>query len=226
MTSSRPLLIKGTSSGFEMSVLKGMLLAFLLIIAPRCLAERIVLAPGGLTVPPGKSQIEFLAASRTLSENYEWVTVGLPDSLMDIEMELERQEFPGGKHHTISLQYSLFGNLFSDMAPAISLGVRDLLDEGSEGRAFYIVGTKTFRPQGSVGDVISKWHLHIGYGTSHIGGAYIGADAYLPYGLVGSTEYVARRLNTSLSLPVFKYVNVEGAILNGEVFYGASISIP
>lgn len=226
MNSNRHRHALGTSSRFIMSILTGTLLAALLILSTICSAERIVLAPGGMTVPPGKAKVEFLAASRTLSENYEWVTVGLPDSLLGIEMELERQEFPGGKHHTVSLQYSLFGNLFSDMAPAVSLGIRDLLDEGSEGRAFYIVGTKTFRPEGAMGNFVSKWRLDIGYGTSHIGGAYIGADAFLPFGLVGSTEYVARRLNTSLSLPVFKYVNVEGAILNGEVLYGASVSIP
>ena len=189
-------------------------------------AERIVLAPGGLTLNPDTAQAEFVVSQRGLGTNDSWVTVGLPNSLLGMELEVERQEQAGHPRHTISLAYSLFGNLFSDIAPAISVGVRDILDNGRDGRAFYAAATKKFVVSESLEKYLRNWQLDAGYGSSHIGGGYVGISGKFAMGFTGSAEYVARRWNLSVKVPVISNLSAEVMSLDGDIFYGANFTLP
>jgi hypothetical protein len=201
------------------------LAGILMLCSHSAFAERIVLAPGGLTLNPDTAQFEFVASQRGLSTNDSWVTVALPNSLLGLELEVERQEQAGHPRHTLSLAYSLFGNLFSDIAPAISVGVRDILDNGRDGRAFYAAATKKFDVSESIGKYLRNWQLDAGYGSSHIGGGYVGVSGKFAMGFTGTAEFAARRWNLSVKVPVIRNLNAEAMSLDGDIFYGANYTV-
>ncbi len=44
-------------------------------------------------------------------------------------------------------------------------------------------------------------------------------------GFTASAEYLARRFNASIALPVIKHLDLKAYMLNGHAFYGASFLI-
>ena len=188
-------------------------------------ADRLVLSPRGIVANPESIQLELLYGTQNLPNNIQWVTVGLSESLLGLELEAERAVNGSQRRTTFSAAYSFVGSAFTDLAPALSIGVRDVLDQGRDGRAFYAAASKTFGLSERQEKFLRKWTMHAGYGTSHIGGVFVGVEGRLSMGFTAAVEFYQRRLNTSVTFPVLRHVNLKAATLNGQLFYGATLSI-
>jgi hypothetical protein len=197
--------------------------AGLLVSGAAARADRNVLAPRGLIAVPNSLGLEYAAMGSNHRNNLEWLTVGMPGQLHGLELEAERFELGGRRQETMSVQYSLTGNAFSDLAPSVSVGVRDLLRRGMEGQALFFAATKTFRLSERQEHVLRDWKLHVGYGTSRLDGVFIGVQGRFTFGFTANAEYVARRFNASLAFPVTKYFNLKAYTLDRDVFYGATL---
>ncbi len=188
-------------------------------------ADRLVLAPRALITVPDSAKIEFAANFAHPSGNIGWLSVGLPDSLNGFEIEAERFELGGRRRETGSIQYSFTGNAFTDLAPALAVGIRDVANRGREGRALFAAATKSIRLSQRQESLVRELKLDAGYGTSHMGGPYIGIQGRFPLGFTASAEYLARRFNASIALTVIKHLDLKAYMLNGHAFYGASFLI-
>jgi hypothetical protein len=194
----------------------------LLVYALPAGADRNVLAPRGLIAVPDSLKLEYAFQASNHRSNLGWLTVGMPSQLYGLELEVERSE-PGGRgRETFSLQYSLTGNAFSDLAPSISVGLRDVLRRGRDGQALFLAATKTLGLSQQQERLLRDWKLHVGYGSSRLGGPFIGMQGRFSFGPTANVEYAARRFNSSVALPVSKYLNLKAYTLDGDLFYGAS----
>ena len=182
-----------------------------------------MLAPRGLITIPNSAKAEFGIRPDRGNDNLEWVSAGLPGSLNGFEVEVERLELGGERNVTGSLQYSFTGNAFTDIAPAFSVGIRDIANNGMEGRALFAAATKTIPLSLVQSRFVRQLWVDAGYGTSHLGGAYIGIQGKLPFGPVLSAEYVARRFNASLAVPLSRHLDLKAYSLNGHAFLGATL---
>lgn len=189
------------------------------------MADRNVLAPRGLIAEPSSLRLEYAALSAGGRTHLGWLTVGWPDEGLGLELEAERFEQGGRRRETLSAQYSLTGNVFSDLAPAVSIGVRDLLNRGRERRAFFLAATKTFGLSRTQERLLREWKLHVGYGSSRLNGPYVGIQGRFTLGFTVHAEYVARRVNGSVAWPVGRYLNLNAYSLDGDLFYGATFTV-
>lgn len=198
-----------------------MFAALATVAAPQARADRNVVAPTGLIAPPNSAKLAFVSRLDSTSTNRGWLTLGLPPD-SGLEIEAERIETNGLQRETFGVQYSLTGNAFSDLAPAISVGVRDALNRAQEGRALYVAATKTLGLSAVQEHVLRDWKLHVGYGTNRMNGAFVGMRARFTLGLIGNVEFFARRLDASVAWPVGRHFNLEAFTIGGDAFYGAS----
>ncbi len=190
-----------------------------------CRADRIVLAPRALTAPAGLIRLESAFLARDGRTNVEWLTVGIPPKDLGLELELERFETPGMHNGTFGLQYTLTGNALSDIAPAFSVGVRDVLNKGLEGRAGYVVVGKTFGLSQAMEHITKDLKAHLGVGTGPMQGLFGGVENHFVGGFTAAADYVGNRFNASLWAPVTRYGQARIYTLSGHVFYGATLSI-
>lgn len=188
-------------------------------------ADRGVLAPIGLVLNPNSARLEYIHMASDGRSNLGWLTVGYPDEALGLELEAERSNLGSRRRETFAIQYSLTGNAFSDLAPAVSVGVRDVLNRGREGRAFFLAATKTFRLSESQEKILRNWKLHLGYGSNRFSGAYIGVEGRLALDLTANLEYLAGRFNAAVALPIARYVRLRAYTLDGDLFYGASVAL-
>ncbi len=198
------------------------LLLCLVIWGGRAGADRIVLAPRGLITSPGSVAFEYATLASGGRTHLAWINLGVPSQQLGLELEAEQYDWGGPQRATFSAQYSLTGNAFSDLAPAVSVGVRDVLNRGPEGRALFLAATKTLGLSRSQEHVVRDWKLDLGYGTSRLDGPYIGLQGRFTLGLLANVEYVARNVNASLALPVGRHLRLNVYTLRGDTFYGAS----
>jgi hypothetical protein len=206
-------------------VIKGLLPTILLSIGPAAVrADRIVLAPRGLITTPGTVRFEYARSASSGRRELGWINLGLTGGLNGVEPEAEHNGRPGTNKQTFSVQYTLTGNAFTDIAPAVSLGLRDALNEGREGRSLFIALTKTFGLSQAQERLLRDFKVHAGYGTSHLGGAFIGLQGRLPGGFTARAEYVARRVNASLALPLAHSLEAKVYSLDGQTYIGAGLS--
>lgn len=188
-------------------------------------ADRNVLAPRGLIAVPNSAQIEFVASAANGHSNLGWLTVGLPIPDVNLELEAAHFELGGKRNETFSLQYSPLGNLLSREAPVVSVGIRDVLRRGPEGQALFVAATKTLGLSQRQERVLRDWKLHLGVGSSRLGGPFIGVQGRFAMGFTVSAEYAARRFNASIAWPVGRRLLLKASVLNGETFYGASFVV-
>lgn len=196
----------------------------MMLVSPAARAERIVLAPGGFVLNPGTATVEYVRQGSQPHDYLGWVTIGVPQQDLGLELEVERLELGGWRRTAVSAQYSLTGNALSDIAPAISVGVRDLGNSGREGRAFYGSLVKTFGMSRAQERVLRDWKLHLGVGTSHLDGVYAGVEGRLAIGVNAAVEYARRKWNASATVPVGKHFSVKAYSLDGTFFYGAELA--
>ncbi len=195
------------------------------LLEMRASGDRIVLAPRGLITTPGAARIEFATLADNSRSNIAWINAGLPQQDLGLELEGEHFELGGQRRETFSLQYTLTGNAFSDFAPAFSVGLRDALNKGREGRSLFAAATKTLGLSLNQEHLIRDLKVHAGYGTSKLGGAYVGLTGRFTLGFTANVEYVAHRFNAEIAVPVARNLQIRGYSLNGDVFYGASLYI-
>ncbi len=188
-------------------------------------ADRNVIAPSGLIVPPNSIKLEGLAAMKDFATNMEWVNIGMPQQVIGLELEAQRFITRGNQRNALSAQYSLTGNAFADLAPAFSVGVKDILRSGLDGRSAYFVMTKTIRLSTSQEKIFKDFKVTLGYGTSHLGGPFGGIQTQLAFGAQLNAEIVAHHINASLALPLSNHFNAKFYNLNREMYYGLSFSL-
>lgn len=188
-------------------------------------AERIVLAPGGLVAAPGSVAAEYVVRSASTRDWFGWVRVGAPRADLGVELELERHQDRGVRGTSLSAQYSVTGNAFSDIAPAISVGMRDVLNEGREGRAVFLSLTKTLGLSRSQERLVSNVRIHAGAGSSHMDGLFAGITARLACGPEIGVEVLRRRANASVSLRVLRYGELRAYSLDGRLYFGGGVRI-
>jgi hypothetical protein len=188
-------------------------------------ADRNILSPSGLIALPSSIKFEAAVLGSNSHSNLDWITIGLPDQLLGWELEAERVERPGFRSHTFSAQYSLTGNAFSDLAPSVSVGIRDVLRQGPEGQALFVAMTKTFGLSRAQERILRDYKVHAGYGTSRLDGPFIGIQGRFVLGFTANAEYVSHKFNASVAFPIVKHLNLKAYSLNGDFFYGASFII-
>ena len=187
--------------------------------------DRNVIAPSGLIVPPNSIKLEGLAAMKDFATNMEWVNIGMPQQIIGLELEAQRFITHGNQRNAISAQYSLTGNAFTDLAPAFSVGVKDLLRTGLDGQSAYFVMTKGIRLSTSQERILRDFKITTGYGTSRMGGPFGGVQTQLAIGAQLNAEFVAHHVNASFAVPLNKHFNAKIYNLNREMYYGLSFSL-
>lgn len=70
-------------------------------------ATRIVLAPGGLVANPSSVAVEYAGRATAARDWLGWVRIGVPQSDLGVEVELERYELRGERGTSLSAQYSI-----------------------------------------------------------------------------------------------------------------------
>jgi hypothetical protein len=149
----------------------------------------------------------------------------MPQQVIGLELEVEHLELGGRRRDTMSVQYSLTGNAFTLEAPAFSVGIRDVLNRGRERQAVFVALTKTIGLSLGQERFLKDFKLHGGLGSSRLEGPFLGFQARLAAGPTVSAEYVARRINASLSVQVFRGVQLKAYTLDKELFWGATLNL-
>jgi len=188
-------------------------------------ADRDVLAPSGLILPPGVIKLEGMASTRDFATNREWLNIGMPQQIIGLELEAERFITHGYQRNGLSAQYSFTGNAFTDLAPAISVGVKDLLRTGLESQAAYIVMTKAIPLSERQEKLVRDFKLTVGYGSSTLGGPYAGFQTKLVNGCQLNAEFVAKQLNASFAIPVCQHWQAKVSSIRRDVFYGIGFTL-
>lgn len=201
----------------------------LLLVASVCgfaRADRVVLAPSGRIVSPGDVRAQGLWLGSAGGVHAFWLNVGVPKDDLGLELEFARESNGCCSRNVASLHYSVISEAFTNnLAPALSVGVHDALNSGSLGRAAYVSLSKTFGLSRSQEKLLGDLRLHAGYGSHGMGGAYIGASCQVAKAFVVSAETYRRRVNALLRVPLSPAVALDAATLDGQTYYGATISI-
>jgi hypothetical protein len=202
-------------------------LSFVVLAGAPCLADRIVLAPTGTIVNPNALRVEYFQAEGNARRNLGRAAFGVPGQLIGLELEVERAALDGRTRETFGFQYSPTGNLLADLAPALSFGVRDVLRRGRDGQAVFVSLTKSVGLSVGQERLLRSFRLHAGYGTSRLGGAFVGMSSVLRLGATVAAEYVAGDVNASLSvpLPLVPGLQARAYTLDGTFFFGAALTL-
>lgn len=207
------------------SVWPSLSLLLILSLCGRVAADRIVLAPGGLILNPGSARTEYAWEASDSRNTISWFNLGPISPSLPVELEAERISIGGRTRGTFSAQYSFTGNALLDIAPTLSVGMRDVLNQGRERQALFLAVTKSFGLSQGQESYIREIKAHAGYGTSRLAGPFVGLEGRFTLGFNASAEYVARRFNFEIGVPVARVFRMRAYTLNGDVFYGASLTI-
>ena len=202
----------------------GMLILWGLLAKSPTGADRIVLAPRGLVARPFSIGAEYAVHPYDPRTDIGWLTVGVPQQDLGLEVELERLSREAESRETFHLQYTLTGNAVADFAPAISVGIRDVLRRGRERQGLFAAATKNIGVPLATERTLQNLKVHVGFGTSAMDGLFAGADARV-LGLSVAAEYYARRFNASVTLPVISNLLLRAYTLDGSTYFGASYSV-
>ncbi len=144
----------------------------------------------------------------------------------DLGLELESEWLWVGKEarNTFHLQYTLTGNGVADFAPALSVGIRDILRSGRELQGGFAAATKNIGVPLAVERTLRNLKVHAGYGSSAMGGLFGGAEARV-LGVWLGVDYLARRVNAAVAVPLFSNLALRAYTLNGSEYFGVSFSV-
>jgi hypothetical protein len=198
-------------------------IVFVVFVAACASADRVVLAPSGRIVLPGDGSAAYLWQASG-GARHGWLTIGIPKDDLGLEVEIERTEARTRAVETLSLQYSVIGEAFTNnMAPSVSVGLRDMPNRGPDGRAAYLSLSKTIGLSESQERILSAVRVHAGYGTDWMGGAYVGASATVLRRADLAAELLARRFNAGLSIRLIGPVSALAHTRNGAGFVGIAV---
>ena len=185
-------------------------------------ADRVVLGPDGMTIAPNSIKAEFNTTFSGRDQNQGWLQYAMP-----IGLEVQTQFFNiANKNRSLSavdLQYPFLSEF--GPAPAVSVGVRDILGTGNEHRSFYVAASKTLPLSDGQLKIAHNFRISAGYGTERMDGLFIGVHSHLKAGLFFDAEFYRRRPNVSLALPLVRNMQARAYSLDGSIFYGLSYSL-
>jgi hypothetical protein len=196
----------------------------LLLTAAAADADRLVLTPRGFITTPGTLRAEYFTAQKG-GRNFGFLSTGLPLGPTVLELEAERADIGNTVRETLHAQYSITGNAFADLAPVVSVGVRDIMNRGRERRAYFVAMSKTIGLSVGQERFVKDLKVHLGLGSSRLEGVFGGVQMRLPFNLEARGEYAARRWNGSVSLPILRNLHARAYTLDGTFFYGGTLNL-
>ncbi len=192
---------------------------------PGARAERLVLAPTGRIVLPGDAAALYLWRDEGKGQMGR-LSLGVPKDDLGLELEVEHVGDGRSEVQTLGAQYSVISEAFTNnMAPAVSVGVLDLPNRTSFGRAWYLSMSKTMGLSASQERWLGLLRIHAGYGSHRMGGAYVGASVQVARRLDLAAEVYARRLNASARLWIAPPVALVAQSHNGRGWVGAELRL-
>jgi hypothetical protein len=138
-----------------------LLTLLLLFSVSAAYADREIFIPIGNKVPMGSARLEYFDFPAGNNRYDAFAAFGLTKS---IEAEFQLDQFSSNATlGTFSTSYTFF-NPIVDAVPAISVGVRDIMDKTSTGRFAYFAGTYRKSVPGAEGADISEFNFGLGIG--------------------------------------------------------------
>ncbi len=195
-------------------------LCFLLASAVYSRADRIVLSPDGNTLPPRAFKIEAAYSPNRDALDRGWLQVS---TVQGIELEAHGVGNSDRLRFGFNLQYPLLTDFGA--YPAVSLGVRDLFNTGSESRALYLAVAKTVPLSDRQLRTVREFKLNAGVGTERIGGLFAGAQARFAAGFTLYAEIYRRRANFSVGLPLVRNLQAKAYSLDGTPSFGLTYTL-
>jgi hypothetical protein len=199
------------------SVLTGGLLA-----AGMAKADRVIFTPEGAPLPPDSVKLEYLIKPERRNSSFAWAQYSSPEG---IELEFNRVDRASDpkNRYSFNIQYPMLQDLGA--TPALSLGVRDLMQTGQERLSFYFSIGKSV----PLSDRQAKWvqdlRWNLGAGTGYFNGGFLGIQVKFRSGITLAAELMRYRPNVSLSLPLVRNLQAKAYSLNGDIFYGLTYSL-
>src|SRR5512140_2476894 len=127
----------GTMTLVARSLMRLLPVLLVLLSATTARCDPLALAPRGTMARPDSLVLRALTDAGDGGTSLGWLTVGSPVADLPLEFELAGYDSGGRREGTFGLQYLVTTEAFSDLAPVVSIGVRDVLNTRAEGRAGY-----------------------------------------------------------------------------------------
>ena len=118
--------------------MRALLLPVALACAASVMADRLIDIPVGKKIPEGIVRVEAMFDLRTSERNRLLLGVGLTTKI-DMELMVDRLDL-GRTLTTFDASYN-YSVAIPDLAPGISFGIKDALDETPERRRAYVAAT-------------------------------------------------------------------------------------
>lgn len=201
------------------------LTACALLAAGMARADRVLLAPRGSILHPQTLRMTVLALADDSTDGLAWVGIGPLVADLDLEWEAEGYDLRNSRLGSVGVQYLLTTEAFSDLAPVMSIGLRDIASTGPYGRSAYLAATQRVNLSAAQEKVVREMRAHFGYGTGTMGGLYGALEAQTAFGFALQVEVFSRRLSYGLVVPVCSGFNLRAVSLNGETFLGATLQL-
>ena len=183
-------------------------------------ADRLILAPKGEILPPGQFKIEGMLKPSGERPGVFWVNAGVG------QIELEGMLYDNGTGKmkgSIGAEVQLLPETL--LTPAVGVGIRDIADNGLQGRAEYLAVTKSIPTEGLKG-LVYDVKLHVGVGLEGIDGFFAGAEAGLPYNLWLAAEHDSHGLNIAGGWSPTRNLQLRVSGLNGDAYLGLVLRFP
>lgn len=142
--------------------------------------------------------------------------------LLGFEVDLRQRIRPGESGHgTFDLAYNFVAPVAS-LAPGISVGMLDALNETLDGRRTYIAFT--FRELLDVGDKGANGEVTMGiqFGSSNTG--FVGASIPLSNNFRLLAEHNGFRISAGFELAIAKTIRARAISQNGTLLFGLNLS--
>jgi len=200
-------------------VRKLMAILALSIIVAGVRADRLIMAPTGSILPPAHFKIEGALRPSEGRPSIVWANAGIG------QVELQAVFFDNGMGDTdasIGAELQVLPETL--LTPAVGFGIRDIADNGPQGRAEYLAVTKSISTQGIpwVHDV----KLHGGFGVEGIDGFFAGAEVGLPFDLSLAVEHDSHQFNVAGSWSPVRNLELKVYSLNADAYFGAVLKFP
>lgn len=190
-----------------------------LCLAPTVWADREVTIPKGRKIRDGFVRFEYLALPGERDAK-AWLGTGFMKAL---EIELASERSRGEDWRTsMDLSYN-YAPPILDISPGVSVGVQDVLNRSSEGRAAYLAVTYRYGNDGQFNQDVPT-ELTLGLWTRKTGAGFMGVS--LPFTdkvfLIG--EHNSKRLAAGFELRPVPGINLKAVFETGGTHLGFSLS--
>lgn len=201
------------------------LVTLILVTCSLASGDRLVQAPTGRITLPGHVDGRYWWRLAT-GESLGLFSFGLPKEDLGLEVEVETYRFRAVRRETLGLHYSVISEAFTNnLAPGLAVGVRDVLNNGPEGRSWYLAATKTLRLTELGERLLGSVRLHAGFASSPLGGAYAGASVDMPFRTTLAAEVFNGRTNVSARIGIAGPLSANLVYLHGRAYAGLRVHI-